>query len=70
LEKHEVLSQFKYIKNCMTKLKKRLEKSEIADSNFLDLVFKILVWEPSQRMIPSEALQHPWIVKGLPNEIR
>ncbi len=54
----------------MTKLKKRLEKSEIADSNFLDLVFKILVWEPSQRMIPSEALQHPWIVKGLPNEIR
>jgi serine/threonine protein kinase len=31
---------------------------------------KILVWEPEKRLTPQQALQDPWITKGLPSEIK
>jgi len=40
------------------------------DKGFIDFIGKILMWEPSKRLKPYEALSHPWIVKGLPNEIK
>ena len=29
----------------------------------------MLKWDPRDRMTPAEALQHPWIVSGLPEQI-
>lgn len=40
------------------------------DDNFIDFIKKCLVWEPSERMTPREALLHPWILDGLPDDIR
>jgi hypothetical protein len=31
---------------------------------FVDLVKRMLVWDPAQRIAPVDALQHPWIVQG------
>ena len=36
---------------------------------FLDFILKILVWDPKKRISPLEALQHPWIVEGLPKKV-
>ena len=36
---------------------------------FLDFISKILVWDPELRITPIEALQHPWIVEGLPKKV-
>lgn len=40
------------------------------DSNFIDFVKKCLVWDPSKRLTPHDALLHPWILEGLPEDIR
>lgn len=40
------------------------------DENFIDFIKKCLVWEPLQRMTPHEALLHPWILEGLPEDIK
>ncbi|EAS02804.2 Serine/Threonine kinase domain protein (macronuclear) [Tetrahymena thermophila SB210] len=40
------------------------------DDNFIDFIKKCLVWEPSQRLTPRDALLHPWILDGLPEDIR
>ena len=37
------------------------------DFSFFNFVSKILTWEPEKRLKPHEALQDPWITKGLPN---
>jgi serine/threonine protein kinase len=34
------------------------------DVLFLDFIKKCLIWDPSQRMKPEEALQHAWIQEG------
>lgn len=34
---------------------------EAVDATFLDFISKCLVWDPSQRMTPEKALQHPYL---------
>jgi len=36
------------------------------DPLFIDFLKKCLEWEPSQRLIPSQALRHPWLRRRLP----
>lgn len=40
------------------------------DHEFTDFVRRCFCWRMEDRLKPSEALVHPWILKGLPNEIR
>ena len=35
----------------------------------MDFLKRILVWDAESRMTPLEALQHPWIVEGLPRKV-
>jgi serine/threonine protein kinase len=44
--------------------------SRTASEPFVDLVRKCLVWDPEVRITPAEALLHPWIIQGIPEEIR
>ena len=37
--------------------------------SFLDFIGQILVWDPQERIRPLEALAHPWILEGLPDEV-
>lgn len=37
---------------------------------FVHFLKQILKWDPNDRITPAEALQHPWVTSGLPNEIR
>ena len=37
---------------------------------FLNFLQKLIVWEPKKRLKPHEALQDPWILNGLPTEIK
>ena len=39
------------------------------DEKFLDFVNCCLDWDPVNRMTPLEALQHPWILEGLPQKV-
>jgi dual specificity tyrosine-phosphorylation-regulated kinase 2/3/4 len=39
-------------------------------ANLIDFIEKSMSWDPLQRMKPSEALVHPWILDGLPEQIR
>jgi dual specificity tyrosine-phosphorylation-regulated kinase 2/3/4 len=39
------------------------------DEKFLDFFNKCFVWNPMERMTPLEALQHPWILEGLPEKV-
>eukprot|EP00795_Rhopilema_esculentum_P008174 gene8174-14105_t len=34
------------------------------DSQFLDFIRRCLEWDPTSRMTPDEALQHPWITES------
>lgn len=38
-------------------------------NSFLDFISKILVWNPTERIKPLEALQHEWILEGLPKKV-
>jgi len=40
-----------------------------SDENFLDFLNKCFKWEPVNRMTALEALQHPWILEGLPDKV-
>jgi hypothetical protein len=37
--------------------------------SFLDFIGRILVWDPQERMRPLEALNHEWILEGLPRNV-
>jgi dual specificity tyrosine-phosphorylation-regulated kinase 2/3/4 len=37
-----------------------------SDKNFLDFLSRCFEWHPVRRMTPLEALKHPWILEGLP----
>ena len=39
------------------------------DSKFIDFIDKCLDWDPVNRMTPLEALQHEWILEGLPDKV-
>ncbi len=39
-------------------------------STFVHFLKQVLKWEAKDRITPAEALQHPWVTCGLPNEIR
>lgn len=39
------------------------------DPIFLDFLKKCFRWHPCERMTPLEALQHPWILDGLPQKV-
>lgn len=51
---------------CLKPLEKRLEDKFL----FLHFLKQILKWDPKERISPAEALQHPWIMNGLPEEIK
>ena len=36
---------------------------------FIDFIDKCLDWDPANRMTPLEALQHEWILEGLPPRV-
>lgn len=39
------------------------------DTNFLDFLNRCFIWDPVKRMTALEALQHPWILQGLPENV-
>lgn len=39
------------------------------DKQFVDLLRKCLDWDALTRIKPEEALQHPWIVEGIPKMV-
>lgn len=39
------------------------------DEYFLDFLNKCFIWDPVKRMTALEALQHPWILEGLPEKV-
>lgn len=65
-----VFANFKYHNICMVPLEDRLKECKKYDQDFYRFLLKILVWEPSQRLTPAQALQDSWILKGLPTEIK
>lgn len=42
----------------------------IFDEAFLDFLQKIFIWDIDKRLTPLEALMHPWILQGLPEDIK
>ena len=41
------------------------DKVKCSDTGFVDLISRCLDWNPETRILPEDALQHPWIVEGL-----
>ena len=40
------------------------------DEKFLDFLSECFAWHPKDRITPSQALLHPWILEGLPGNVR
>ena len=36
---------------------------------FFDFIVQCLAWDPEERISPLDALQHPWILEGLPRRV-
>ena len=36
---------------------------------FFDFIVQCLNWDPEKRITPFDALQHPWILEGLPRRV-
>mmetsp|Transcript_13259 Transcript_13259/g.20747 ORF Transcript_13259/g.20747 Transcript_13259/m.20747 type:complete len:394 (+) Transcript_13259:3939-5120(+) len=49
--------------------KKIVDIIKCGDDNFVDFLNKCFEWNPMNRMTPLEALQHPWILEGLPDKV-
>jgi len=43
--------------------------NKCTDFLFLDFIQRCLDWSPLSRMSPLEALQHEWILSGLPEKV-
>ena len=43
--------------------------NKCSDSLFLDFISRCLDWSPLSRITPLEALQHDWILSGLPEKV-
>lgn len=39
---------------------------EVPDPSFVNLISCCLEWDPLKRISPEEALNHEWVLKGLP----
>ena len=39
---------------------------DVKDNLFLNFLESVLRWDPKSRLTPKEALQHPWIIEGIP----
>jgi dual specificity tyrosine-phosphorylation-regulated kinase 2/3/4 len=39
------------------------------DEGFLKFLKDCLKWNPKERLLPDDALQHPWIIEGLPPKL-
>jgi dual specificity tyrosine-phosphorylation-regulated kinase 2/3/4 len=62
------------MKNSRGKLRKVLGKPlglviGDEDPDFTDFVERCLMWNPTQRLSPDDALKHIWILKGLPPQV-
>jgi len=60
--------------NSKGKVRKPLSKKleNVIQSNdpvFLDFLNRCFHWNPVERISPLEALQHPWILQGLPDKV-
>lgn len=42
----------------------------IHDPDFLSFVETFLQWDPQRRTTPLGALAHPWVTKGLPQQLK
>ena len=70
--------EFKEVQNRKPGSKSLKDLLETGDTEFIDfievltylyfdIIFqKCLVWDPTKRITPFQALQHNWILKGLP----
>jgi len=45
-------------------------QERIEDVDFLSFINCFLKWAPEERISPIDALNHPWISKGLPEELK
>jgi dual specificity tyrosine-phosphorylation-regulated kinase 2/3/4 len=50
-----------------TKTLERILKCQ--DETFLSFLNGCFKWNPMERMTPLQALQHPWILEGLPEKV-
>ena len=44
--------------------------SQIEDKLFLNFLQKLFLYDPADRITPLQALVDPWIIDGLPEEIK
>ena len=51
------------LKYIMVKLR------EVPDPCFVNFIAGCLEWDPEKRLTPDAALQHEWILKGLPPNV-
>lgn len=42
---------------------------EECPETFVDFVEQCLQWDPDKRIKPLDALMHPWIIEGLPQQV-
>ena len=40
------------------------------DKKFLDFLHRCICWDPNDRMTPTEALNHEWVLEGLPDYLK
>ncbi|CAD8199482.1 unnamed protein product [Paramecium octaurelia] len=66
---YELLAQIKE-SDLIISHKPLKELLQAQSPTFYDFISKCLSWDPKLRMKPSEALLHPWIIEGLPKEIK
>lgn len=67
---HPLFSKFKRIQRSMLSLHDRMKELENSSEGFLKFILKMLAWEPDKRIKPQEALEDPWIIGGLPKNIK
>ena len=58
-------SEVKSITTTMDMFSKPL-KERIEDKDFLSFIETFLQWDPKKRISAIDALNHPWVSKGLP----
>ncbi|CAD8094829.1 unnamed protein product [Paramecium primaurelia] len=66
---YELLTKIKET-DLIFPLKPLKELLQTGSPIFYDFINKCLQWDPNMRMKAAEALMHPWIIEGLPNEIK